>query len=128
VNSSGHKCETANQPSSTSIGEQGEASAISYLIKHNLRLVEQNFRAKQGEIDLIMKEQETLVFIEVRLRSQSSHGSSLESITRAKQRRIIHTATLYLLQEKLYDQVDCRFDVIGIDGEGEITWIKDAFQ
>ena len=75
-----------------------------------------------------MEDGEDLVFVEVRLRCNADHGSSIETVTPTKQRRIIRTALHYLQATQQYDQVECRFDVIGIDAQQKITWIKDAFQ
>jgi len=109
-------------------GLLGENEAQRYLEDHGLTLEKKNYNTKGGEIDLIMKDGEYLVFIEVRYRYNPDFGSSVETIGPSKQRRIIRTALHYLQKENLLDQIDCRFDVIGIGGEQRIVWIKDAFQ
>lgn len=86
-------------------------------------LVERNFRCKGGEIDLIMQQGDVLVFIEVRLRADRSHGGAAASVTPAKQRKLILAAQHYLQRYRM--QPACRFDVIAIDG-GEIDWIANA--
>jgi putative endonuclease len=88
-------------------------------------LQERNFRCKGGEIDLIMMDRDTLVFIEVRKRAISSFGGAAASIGSAKQRRLIIAAQVYLQRYK--SPPPCRFDVIAIDGK-EVTWLKDAIQ
>ncbi|MFW5425785.1 MAG: YraN family protein [Methylophagaceae bacterium] len=113
-------------------GKQAEELASQYLQKHNLTLITQNFHCRRGEIDLIMQDQQTLVFIEVRYRKNARFGTAIESIDHRKQTKIITTAEHYLLQSK-HDYFDYRFDVIAImplqnSDKPEITWIKNAFQ
>ncbi len=109
-------------------GQISEGLAREYLEKQGLCFVEKNFRAKCGEIDLIMRDKEHLVFIEVRYRHQDDHGNGLDSISKAKQQRIIKTARHYLQQKDLAEKACCRFDAIGVTSIQKITWIKDAFQ
>ena len=111
-------------------GAQAEGRAQLFLEQQGLRLVERNYRGRRGEIDLIMQEGETLVFVEVRYRKRTSFGSPAESVTMAKQQRIITTA-MHFLQSKPGRQLPpCRFDVLAIVGKEtqNIDWIKDAFQ
>jgi putative endonuclease len=120
-----------SQPLSTKqIGDKTEAFACEYLTKQGLVLVEQNYQSHVGEIDLIMKDKESYVFIEVRLRRFIGFASALESVTLKKQRKIIKTASLYLQQHHLLNKVFCRFDVVAIDNKNKQTklrWIKHAF-
>ena len=109
-------------------GALGEWEAQQYLEAQGLIFVDKNYKIKQGEIDLIMKDEEYHVFIEVRCRYHPDFGSSIETVTPGKQRRIIRTALHYLQKKDLLDQTDCRFDVVGIDAARRIVWIKDAFQ
>jgi putative endonuclease len=114
------------------LGQQAEALASQYLQKQNLTLIDQNYHCRRGEIDLIMQDQHTLVFIEVRYRKNARFGSALESVDHRKQAKIITTAEHYLLQSK-HEYFDYRFDVIAImpmqnSDKPEITWIKNAFQ
>lgn len=81
-----------------------------------------------GEIDLIMKDKELLVFVEVRYRHDPDYGHGIETITRTKINRIIRTAEFYLQQKNLNNKVFCRFDVIGINAAKKILWLKDAFR
>lgn len=108
------------------IGQSAEIKACQYLQQQGLVLIEKNFHCKMGEIDLIMKDQQHLVFVEVRFRNNNQHGSSLESVTPIKQRRITLTAQRYLQR---FSQANyfCRFDVVSV-GRENITWVKDAFQ
>ncbi|KPJ67995.1 MAG: hypothetical protein AMJ43_00835 [Coxiella sp. DG_40] len=112
--------------STRQFGEEKEQRACEYLIGHGLKLLVQNYYCKFGEIDLIMQDQETLVFVEVRYRKHNDYGGGLESITHAKQRKIIRTAQHYLLKSKL-QHCPCRFDVIAYTNDQKIDWIKDAF-
>ncbi|MCG8052690.1 MAG: YraN family protein [Candidatus Thiodiazotropha endolucinida] len=109
-------------------GEAAEQLAVDYLSRRGLKLVTRNFRCKVGEIDLIMREKRTLVFVEVRYRQSDDYGSALESITPSKQRKLLAAANLYLQQNQI-DQA-CRFDVVAINGSANerTTWIKDAIQ
>ena len=106
-------------------GLAGEEQALAYLHRQGLVLVERNFLCKVGEIDLIMREHETLVFIEVRARADARHGSAADSVTPAKQRRLLCTAQRYL--QRFQSPPACRFDVIAIDS-GQLTWLKNAIQ
>lgn len=104
-------------------GDAAEDAALAYLNKQGLKLVERNFRCKGGEIDLIMRDANTLVFVEVRARASRSHGGAAASVTLHKQRRLIVAAQQYL--QRLPSDPPCRFDVIGIDGE-QMQWLKNA--
>lgn len=108
-------------------GHNQEQIALRYLQQHGLKLIEQNYQTRFGEIDLIMLDDKTIVFTEVRARSSASHGNALSSITKQKQQKIIHTATIYLQQHQLLNQVYSRFDVVSLDQQLKITWIKSAF-
>jgi len=116
-----------SKKSTTTIGASAERSAEISLKQHGLTLVARNFRCKFGEIDLIMRDNKYLVFIEVRYRAKSMQGSGLESITRTKQLRLTRTALFYLQQNQLMDKIPCRFDAIGMDKQGNSSWIKNAF-
>jgi putative endonuclease len=109
-------------------GNAAETRALSYLENRGLRLLQRNYRSRGGEIDLIMQQDDTLVFVEVRYRKSSLFGSAAESVTRAKQRKLISTASQFLQTRGL--DTPCRFDVVGISGphQTEIEWIRNAFQ
>ncbi|MBC3932091.1 MAG: YraN family protein [Undibacterium curvum] len=104
-------------------GDAGEAQALAHLEQAGLRLVQKNFLCPGGEIDLIMQDRETLVFVEVRSRASASFGGALASITPAKQRKWQHAAQVYLMG--LRSQPACRFDVIAIEA-GKITWLQNV--
>lgn len=107
-------------------GLEAEKLAATFLVNHGLKLVAQNYHCRFGEIDLIMKDAKTLVFIEVRLRSNSQFGSAASSITPQKQKKLILTAQHYLQQ---HGQSACRFDVILMNKTdiNHIEWIRNAF-
>ena len=108
-------------------GSEAENLAEHYLQKQHLVLVERNYRCRYGEIDLIMRDQTMLVFIEVKMRTRSSFGGAIHSITQSKQHKLILTANHYLAGLKKIPP--CRFDVVLITGQlqYEISWIKNAF-
>lgn len=112
---------------SRKLGQAYERQALSYLTQQGLRLIQCNFNCKLGEIDLIMQDKLQLVFVEVRYRSQLSHGSALESITASKQQKLIKTAEYFLLTHSQYQHCPSRFDVISLQPSG-ITWLPNAFQ
>lgn len=108
----------------TDAGQQAETLAQEFLQRRGLKLVTKNYRCRQGEVDLIMDDHATRVFVEVRLRRNPAFGGAAESITRGKQQRVIHAAQHYL--QGLRRQPPCRFDAVLLDGS-KIEWIKDAF-
>lgn len=114
-------------PNSQQIGLVAENDACNYLLAHGLTLVAKNYRCSYGEIDLIMDDQDILVFVEVRLRNNSDFGSSMETVGARKKSRLIRSALHYLQHHQLIDKKQCRFDVIGIDHHHEMIWIKNAF-
>ncbi|MGB9110335.1 MAG: YraN family protein [Telluria sp.] len=88
-------------------------------------LIEANFRCKVGEIDLVMREGDTLVFVEVRQRADRSRGGAAASITPAKIRRIVRAAQVYL--QRFRRMPPCRIDVVAIDG-GTLEWLRNAIE
>lgn len=105
------------------IGDAAEEQALHYLKNVGLQLVERSFLCKGGEIDLIMRDQSSLVFVEVRKRKSQQFGGALASITVSKQKRMIHAAQVYLCS--INPTPACRFDVIAIDGD-KLEWIKNV--
>ncbi len=108
-------------------GLQAEQWAADYLQRQGLKLVTQNYRSRFGEIDLIMHDKTTLVFVEVRQRSHAGFGGAAASIDTHKQQRLIRTAHIYLAQ--LGHTPACRFDVMLMDDKSghNAEWIKNAF-
>ncbi len=113
-----------------SAGAAAEAAAAAWLKLQGLAIVEKNYRCKGGEIDLIMQDGSDLVFVEVRLRQRSDYGSAVESVTPAKQRRIVCAARHFLATQTRWQNSACRFDVIATDDlHGKIAWqwLRSAF-
>lgn len=116
-------------PSTKIIGQQIEILASEHLKRHGLKLIERNYQCSLGEIDLIMRDKDTLVFIEVRHRKNTAYGDGIQSITVTKQRKLIRTAVAYLQRNNLTDKVACRFDVVATSkSHAQLVWIKNAFQ
>jgi putative endonuclease len=112
-------------------GLEAEKLAATFLANHGLKLVMQNYHCRFGEIDLIMTDASTLVFIEVKLRSSSQFGGAAASITPQKQQKMILTAQHYLQQYvKNQSQTACRFDAILMNKAdlNSIEWIRNAFE
>lgn len=109
-------------------GAAAEKLAAAYLQENGLVLLESNFRCRFGEIDLILRDADVMVFAEVRLRKNTDFGGAAASITPAKQSRIMKAAQLYL--QGLSRQPPCRFDAVLLDGldARRIQWIKNAFE
>ncbi|MFC7288561.1 YraN family protein [Herminiimonas glaciei] len=106
-------------------GQIGEDQALAYLQQQGLQLLERNFRCKGGEIDLIMQDGKSLIFVEVRMRSEQKFGGAAASIGSAKQKRLIIAAQIYLQRYKM--PPPCRFDVIAFDDK-KMTWLKNAIE
>ncbi len=113
------------------IGNSAEDLALNYLLAKKLKLIKRNYLTKLGEIDIIMTDKDTLVFIEVRFKKSNNFGFAFETINKAKQDRIIKTAQHFLQNNSKYKNFICRFDVININYNlkyNNVDWIIDAFQ
>lgn len=107
-------------------GVSAETQATRVLVEAGYRIVERNFRCKAGELDIIARDGEVLVFVEVRSRSDDEHGSAAEMIRPTKQRRVARVATYYLATvEAVFEE--CRFDIVAITA-GDAVLIRDAFR
>jgi putative endonuclease len=106
-------------------GARAEDLCAELLRSYGLRIIERNWRCRHGEIDLIAEERGTLVFAEVRMRSGESFGGAAESVTGAKQARLLAAAKLYLTRRP---DAPCRFDVFLVGAvDSRIEWIRNAF-
>jgi putative endonuclease len=107
-------------------GDHAERIAAAYLQDKGLALIESRYRCRWGEIDLILRDRDTLVFAEVRLRRSKTFGGAAYSVDRRKQERIIATARHYLAGAR---EGACRFDVVLLEriDPPRIEWIRDAF-
>lgn len=112
-------------------GQQAEREARRVLERSGLSTVQCNYRCRLGEIDLIMVDQNTLVFVEVRWRESRAFGGAAASVTARKQQRIIRAAQHFLTAHPRYSRHNCRFDVLAFDsnaaGSAPANWIKNAF-
>jgi putative endonuclease len=105
-------------------GKKGEDYAVKFLKKNGYQILERNYSAKTGEIDIIAEKDDAIIFIEVKTRSSDAYGAGFEAVTNAKQNKIIRTAQFYIMEKKL--EKLCRFDVISIDDK-DVTHIENAF-
>jgi len=112
------------------LGVRAEELCAELLQRAGLRVLARNWRCRHGEIDLVAEEGGTLVFAEVRYRSGEGFGGAAESVTAAKQARLIAAARLYLTRRpQARSEPACRFDVLLLDSleSGRIRWIRNAF-
>ena len=113
-------------------GARYESLALKHLTANGLKLIEKNFHCRLGEIDLILRDKDCLVFAEVRFRTSSRFASAAHSIDDRKQARIARTAAMYLARRPELSNCTVRFDVIAIDSadsdQGKLQWMRDAFR
>lgn len=107
-------------------GRVGEDLAVDYLSNKGYVIIERNFHSQQGEVDIIAKENDSLVFVEVKNYSVRSMGTPLGALRRSKRDSIIHAATTYIYKNNIKN-VNCRFDVLAIYNMEKFELIKDAF-
>jgi putative endonuclease len=113
-------------PSTKARGDRSEDRAVAELERLGYEIIERNYRCKLGEIDIVARDGDTLVFVEVRSRADGDHGDALETVNGRKQRRIARVAQMYIAARRPVFEA-CRFDVVGITG-GDLTLVKDAFR
>jgi len=112
-------------------GAAVEAAALAHLRDAGLRAIAANANYRFGELDLVMREGATVVFIEVRYRRDARFGGGAASIDRNKRRKLVHAAQAFLAAHRQFSDAPCRFDVIDADGDParpRLTWIRDAFR
>ena len=117
------------------IGKSAEEYAKQYLQRQGLTLVGQNYRCKYGEIDLIMQDKKTTVFVEVRFRKSQRFGSGAETVDYHKQRKLLATAAHFLQSHADAAKRPCRFDVLSLTTSPtqsqeayDVQWIANAIQ
>ncbi len=113
-------------------GRRAEQQVCTYLQRQGLELLTRNYRCRQGEVDLVMRHADSIVFIEVRYRHRQHYGSAAESVDWHKQQKLIHCASYFLQQHPRLARLPARFDVAAVSpGPAEdrpcIHWIQDAF-
>ena len=122
---------TRQQTGRQQAGREAEAYALLHLQQQGLQLITQNWLCKRGELDLVMLDGDTVVFVESRYRRHSGWGGALESVDLRKQERLVMAAQLFLQQEPRWADMPCRFDVVAVEGDprnaAPLNWIKSAF-
>ncbi len=122
---------SAKDTTSTDKGQITECYAQQYLSKQGLILIERNFHSRQGEIDLIMLDGDTYIFVEVKYRKRKEFGGAIAAISASKKKKIKHCITFYLQQAGLNEyNTPCRVDVVALEGDitqPQVTWLKNAF-
>lgn len=108
------------------LGKAYEQAAARFLENNGVHILEKNFRCRQGEIDLIGRHGECLVFFEVKYRKNTEKGDPAEAVDLKKQRKICRTAAFFLYQRKYGESIPVRFDVVAICGE-QVSWYQNAF-
>jgi len=121
---------------SRKVGQIAEELASRYLVSQGLTYLGKNFHNRQGEIDLIMKDRNTIVFVEVKYRKNNNFGGAIAAIPYKKQQKIRQCAKFYLQRSQINEyNTPCRFDVVAVEGDlnestqtvPQITWLKNAF-
>jgi putative endonuclease len=112
-------------------GKDAESQALKHLQQQGLRLLAQNWLCKRGELDLVMLDGDTVVFVEVRYRQHTQWGGALGSIDARKHQKLILAAQYFLQRESRWANHPCRFDVVAIDGATGtaplLNWLRNAF-
>lgn len=117
------------QPHARARGRVGEDDAVRWLAAHGYEIVDRNVVNHGGEIDVVAREGDTLCFLEIKARDGNLYGPAIAAVGFGKQRRLSRAAALYIAHRDLY-RLPCRFDVLGLDRQGEgwrFTLVRDAF-
>ncbi|ALO35953.1 hypothetical protein CMT41_15395 [Colwellia sp. MT41] len=126
-----NKRATRQNDTGTDKGKISEQFAQQFLVKQGLSLIDKNYHCRQGEVDLIMLDGDTYVFIEVKYRKSKAFGGALAAISSSKQQKVKHCVTFYLHQAGLNEyNTPCRIDVVALEGDinnPQVTWLKNAF-
>ena len=112
-------------------GREAEQQALDHLCQHGMTLLAQNWLCKRGELDLVMLDGDTVVFVEVRYRLHANWGGALASIDARKREKLVFAAQYFLLKEPRWAEHPCRFDVVALEGTASqatrLNWIRNAF-
>jgi len=112
-------------------GAASEDAALDFLRAQGLRLLARNVQMRGGELDLVMRDGDAVVFVEVRYREHTTFGGAVASVDAGKRRKLVRAALLFLARNSGYANASCRFDVIAASGDPaapKITWLRDAFR
>ncbi|WP_269085712.1 YraN family protein [Pseudomonas sp. BMS12] len=121
-------CRTAPINSRQDSGRVAEEQAEALLKRHGLSLLARNWNCRGGELDLVMLDGDTVVFVEVRYRRHAAWGGALESVDARKRQRLILAAELFLQRESRWSKSPCRFDVVAFAPAQEPNWLRNAFE
>ena len=108
-------------------GDAAERAAELHLSQHGCVVLARNARFRVGELDLVVRDRDSIVFVEVRMRSAVRYGGAAASVDAFKQKRLVRAAQLWLAAEFGERWPACRFDVVAVDQDGTIEWLRDAF-
>ncbi len=111
------------------LGKYTETIACTFLQQQSLVLLARNVQSRFGEIDLVMRDHDCIVFVEVRYRKHARFGGALASVTYHKQQRLLKTAMIYLQRQPQLQDLPLRFDVVTLEGNNTVVshWVKHAF-
>lgn len=119
------------EPDRRARGDAVEEAALAFLQTRGLRLLARNAHSRGGELDLVMDDAGTVVFVEVRYRATTGFGGGAASVDAGKRRRLVHAAQAFLLRHPQHAQAPCRFDVVAAAGDPAapaFEWLRDAFR
>ncbi|MCH8336995.1 MAG: YraN family protein [Proteobacteria bacterium] len=120
------------EPTTIAVGARWENQALEHLLSSGLKLLTENFRCRMGEIDLVMLDQDCLVFVEVRYRKSNRFASAACSVDRHKQCKLARAAAMFLGRHPQYCDHSVRFDVVAFDATPDnqctLQWLQDAFR
>ena len=121
----------APETNKRSVGARYETLAANYLTRHGVRILAKNFRTRKGEIDLVARDGDCLVFVEVKYRADGKAGTGADAVHLRKQKTICRIADYYLTRYAMKDSTAVRFDVVeclaGADGNVSLNWYRNAF-
>ena len=116
----------------TATGARWEKQALEHLLSRGLLRITENFRCRMGEIDLVMRDRDCLVFVEVRYRRTNRFASAAASVDRCKQRKLTRAAAAFLARHPEFCDLAVRFDVVAFDAASDdqctLQWLQDAFR
>ncbi|MEO5628180.1 MAG: YraN family protein [Thermomonas sp.] len=112
-------------------GDVVESAALAHLQAHGLQLLARNANSRGGELDLVMRDEGVVVFVEVRYRASAAFGGGAASVDAGKRRKLVHAARVFLARNASFADAPCRFDVVAASGDPSaprLDWLRDAFR